>query len=376
MRPTGAPAERPLRFEGGPFERGRAQAGARPDLAAAVRAAVELRLREVEGALERPEVRAFLDGQRAATERYHPEALAEIEGIGAGFGVAPARLFAFLHTSTIGDLLASRQDFAEGCTSFAVRAGGGALLAKNRDYRDEHRALQQVMLHRPADGRSFLVVGSLGAPGCFSSGINADGLALADTATHSRDLGPGLHRYFLLTLLLQRCASVEEALATIRAMPHTGGGCLVLADARGALAAVELGHRAVGIERGEAGRIGRTNHHRLPGTAPGNLLTEANAGAHGNSIARAAVLDLALDRLARAPEVDAVGALLARHADADGPAFCRHGEGDLAATISGAVFDTGARRLFFCAGPPCSGAWRRFELQARDAPSDCGSSVP
>lgn len=376
MRPTGAPADRPLLCEGGPFERGRAQADARPDLVEAVRAAVELRLREVEAALERPEVRAFLDGQRAATERCFPEALAEIEGIGAGFAIEPARLFAVLHAATIADLLACRQDAAEGCTSFAVRADGGALLAKNRDYRDEHRALQQVMLHRPADGRSFLVVGSLGAPGCFSSGINADGLALADTATRSRDLGPGLHRYFLLTLLLQRCASVAEALATIRATPHTGSGCLVLADAEGAVAAVELGHRAVGIERGEAGRIGRTNHHRLPATAPGNLLIEANAASHGNSIARQAVLDLALERLGAMPDADAVGALLARHGDAEGPAFCRHGEEDLAVTISAAIFDTGARQLLFCAGPPCGGAWRRFDLHARQTRCDSGSSVP
>lgn len=376
MRPSEAPADRPLRFEGGPYERGRAQADVRPDLVEAVRAAVELRLREVEGALERPDVRAFLDGQRAATERYFPDVLAEIEGIGAGFGIEPARLFAFLHASTIADLLACRQDAAEGCTAFAVRTGGGALLAKNRDYRDEHRALQQVMLHRPADGRSFLVVGSLGAPGCFSSGINAAGLALADTATRTRDLGPGLHRYFLLTLLLQRCATVEEALASIRATPHTGSGCLVLADAAGDLAAVELGHRAVGIERGEAGRIGRTNHHRLPETAPGNLLSEANAHSHGNSIARAAVLGLALERFGAMPGADAVGARLARHADAEGPGFCRHGEGDLAATISGAIFDTGALRLFFCAGPPCGGAWRRFELDPSDLPSEFGSPAP
>jgi len=372
MRPSEAPRATPLLLEGGAFARGLAQARARPDLAPAVRAAVELRLAEVEGALDRPEVEAFLEAQRAATERLFPEVLAEIEGIGQGFAIAPERLFAFLHAPVIAELLEAEAGAAEGCTAFALRAGTGALLAKNRDYRDEHRALQQVMLHRPARGRSFLVVGSLGAPGCFSSGINEDGLALADTAAPTRDLGPGLNRYFLLTLLIERCATVDEALALLRAVPHTGSGCLVLADAAGEVAAVELGHRRVGIERGSGGRIGRTNHHRLPETAPANLLRPRRAAAHGNSIARQAALGLALGRLAEAPGPDDLAALLARHADEEGPAFCRHGGDDLAATISGALFDTARRQLLFCAGPPCSGAWRTFDLH----PTSSGSPAP
>jgi isopenicillin-N N-acyltransferase-like protein len=373
MRPSQAPRETPLLLEGEPFARGLAQARARPDLVPAVRAAVELRLAELDGALDRPEVQAFLEAQRAATERHFPEVLEEIEGIGAGFAVAPERLFAFLHAAVIAELLEDEAIAAEGCTAFAVRVGTGALLAKNRDYRDEHRALQQAMLHRPGKGRSFLVVGSLGAPGCFSSGINEDGLALADTAAPTRDLGPGLNRYFLLTLLLERCATVDEALALVRATPHTGSGCLVLADAAGEVAAVELGHRAVGIERGKAGRIGRTNHHRLSETAHANLLTPHRAAAHGNSIARQAVLGLALARLGdHRVTPDDLAALLARHADDDGPAFCRHGGADLAATIAGAIWDTGARRLVFCAGPPCSGAWRTFDLHATSS----GSPAP
>lgn len=366
-----APVGAPLVLEGGPFARGLAQAGARPELVPAVRAAVALRLAEVESALARPDVRSFLAAQRLATRRLYPEVLEEIAGLARGFGLEEERLFAFLHASTIVDLVEREGAGAEGCTAFAVGTPEGALLAKNRDYREEHRALQEVMLHRPEAGPTFLVVGSLGVPGCFSSGVNAAGLALADTAVRSRDLGPGLHRYVLLTLLLERCATVEAALALIRATPHTGGGCLVLADASGAVAAVELGHARLGIERAEAGRIGRTNHHRLPETAPAALVRAADAAAQANSKARLEVLRSLLDRL---PEGDpgAVAALLARHGDGLGPAFCRHGGADLAATISGAVFDCARRRLLFCAGPPCSGAWRVFDLEPRAS----GSRVP
>lgn len=367
MRPSEAPTAEPLVFHGGPRERGRAQAVARPDLVPAVRAAVERRLGEVAGALDRPDICAFLAEQRAATERLYPEVLDEIRGIADGFGIGEGRLFAFLHASTIADLLERDAAEPDGCTAFAVRTPDGALLAKNRDYRDEHRALQQVMLHRPARGRAFLVVGSLGAPGCFSSGINAEGLAAADTATRTRALGPGLHRYFLLTLLLERSADVAAALTLVRATPHTGGGCLVLADAAGAVAAVELGHRRLGIERGTAGWIGRTNHHLLAETAPADLVTPGTARAHAHSKARLSVLRAALARLPEPPGADAVGQLLARHGDGPEPAFCRHGGDDLAATLSGAIWDTASRRLLFCAGPPCSGAWRAFDLEPEAA---------
>lgn len=376
MRASEAPPAAPLLLEGDAFARGLAQARARPELAAAVRAAVELRLAELQGADARPEIAAFLAGQRAATERHHPEALHEIAGLARGFELAPGRLFLYLHVATILDLVEARAEGAEGCTALAVATGAGALLAKNRDYRDEHRALQQVMLHRPAQGRSFLVVGSLGAPGCFSSGVNADGLALADTATRTRDLGPGLHRYFLLTLLLERCATVEAALRAIRAIPHTGSGCLVLADARGAVAAVELGHARVGIEQATAGRIGRTNHHVLPATAPADLRGPASAGQGADSRGRLPVLRAALEALPRPPGLDAVAALLARHRDAAGPAFCRHGGEDLAATISGSIWDTGRRRLVFCAGPPCGGGWRSFDLAPEPGARPSGSLPP
>lgn len=370
-----APRGEPLRLRGPAFARGRAQAELRADCKAAVQAAVEARLAEIAPLLARPDSAAFLAAQRAATERLYPEALAEIEGLAAGFALPAERLFAYLHASTMLDRAACEHTRADGCTAFALRTAEGAFLAKNRDYREEHRALQQVMLHEPDRGLAFLVIGSLGAPGCFSSGVNAAGLALADTATHSRDLGPGLHRYFLLTLLLHRCASVEEALARIQSLPHTGGGCLVLADAGGALAAVELGHRRLGIERPRSRAIGRTNHHRLAATAPANLVGGDRIEAQANSIARLACLGLALDRLEAGAGPDAFAALLARHADAEGPAFCRHGGPDGATTISGALWDTVRRRLWFCAGPPCRGGWRRFDLAPEPAAQAKGSPI-
>jgi hypothetical protein len=254
---------------------------------------------------------------------------------------------------------------SDGCTSFAVGGrAGGALVAKNRDYRPEHIPLQKVFLHTdPAwGGRSFLCVGSLGSPGNFSSGMNSDGLAVTDTATKTNRHVVGMHRYFLLTWLLVHCASVAEALAAIGSMPHAGSGVLVLGDAGGAAAVVELGpDRHVGVETGRA--VGRANHFVLADSRDYQLDTPEARRANCNSEARLAALREALSGTPADFDVADAATLLSRHAG-DGSGFCRHGAAELSSTIGAVVYRTGAREMFFAPGTPCSTAWRRYAIPA------------
>jgi hypothetical protein len=192
--------------------------------------------------------------------------------------------------------------------------------------------------------------------------MNGDGLAVADTASRTRDMGPGFHRYFLLTWLLVNCRSVDEALRAIRDMPHTGSGLLLLGDASGAVAAVELGHARIGFEHRSSGRVGRTNHFVTPAMAPSNLDVGGNPASRANSQRRFAAMRAILERDPTAPDLATVRAFLARHRDGDGEGFCRHGEDDLSTTIAGAIWDTRTRRLLMTAGNPCSARWRRYEL--------------
>lgn len=325
-------------LEGSAHARGRGQAHRCPDAAPAVREAIRTRLAAAPTGT--PAARAFLDRQRDATARLAPEALAEIAGIAEGFGLDPGEVFVFLHLGCLADLAALADDH-DGCTAFA-RAG---VVAKNRDFRPEHAALQRVFAHHdPAwNGRSVLCLGSLGAPGAWSSGMNSDGLALADTQIPTAEHGPGILRYFLMNRLLADCASVTEALALIRALPHAGGGSLVLADASGAAAAVELRHGRVDVEQGAC--VSRTNHY----TGARDPLAPV-----GHSATRLATLRAALAGTAD-PR-----AILALH----GPeALCRHAA-DPSPTLAGAVYDTAARAARIAFGPPCSAAWRGFALAA------------
>lgn len=313
--------------------RGLGQARACPAMAPAVRDAIRLRNAAA------PRDAVFLAAQHAATERLAPEALAEIGGIAEGFGLDAAEVFDFLHIGCLNDLAVAPKD-EDGCTAFA-RDG---VVAKNRDFRPEHAGLQRIFLHEdPAwRGRRVLCLGSLGAPGAWSSGMNSDGLALADTQIATADHGPGMLRYFLMNTLLATCATVAAALEVIRALPHAGGGSLVLADRGGDAAAVELRHTRIDVERRPV--VVHTNHYTA---APERLPAVAH------SIGRLETLRAALvEEPARDPR-----AVLALHAPT---ALCRHAP-DPSPTLAGAVWDTRAGTALLALGPPCSTAWRHFE---------------
>ena len=225
----------PLACYGDPHSRGRAQAARCPDSIAAVRAQCVARLEAAAPLLARPHIARFLAAQWDFARREDAHGMAEMDGVAEGYGLSPRDLFAFLHA---GQLTGLPDD---GCTSWAhVHPEHGAILVKNRDLRGAALPLQRVFLQRdPAwGGRSVLCVGSLGAPGAYSSGINSDGFALVDTQVVTRDQGVGLLRYFLMTRLLATCASVEAAIVALHATAHAGGGTLVLADASGAIATV------------------------------------------------------------------------------------------------------------------------------------------
>jgi isopenicillin-N N-acyltransferase-like protein len=321
---------------GNAFARGRGQALACPEMAAAVRGAIRGRLAQAPARDAR--MARFLDAQREATSLLAPEADAEIAGLAEGFDLDSAEVLDFLHLGCLADIAATPAD-TDGCSAFSSRG----VVAKNRDFRPEHKALQRAFLHRdPAwGGRAVLCLGSLGAPGAWSSGMNSDGLALADTQIATADHGPGILRYFLMTRLLARCATVEQALAEIASLPHAGGGSLVLGDASGAAAWVELRHSRVDVARGAW--VAHTNHYIA---APDPLAPVADSFGRLEVLRAALSADPACD-----PRL-----LLATHAP---EAVCRHAP-DPSPTLAGAVWDCRDRSALVADGPPCSAAWVRF----------------
>ncbi|NNU79873.1 hypothetical protein HMH01_05395 [Halovulum dunhuangense] len=356
------PAE-PLVLRGDAFARGLGQAADRAVDPALVRAATLGRVAaaRAEGVFD-AQATAYVAAQRLFHDTHDQEGMAELAGIAQGFGLRVEDLFDHLHLGTLRDLKSGARLESDGCSAWAVSGGpDGPLVVKNRDYSGLHTGIQRVVLHEGTGiaGGRMLCLGSLGSPGAYSSGMNAAGLALADTQVAVRHHRVGWLRYFLMTRLLSRCLTVAEALAFLRGVPHAGGGTLLLADATGAVAAVELGASGPVVET--AMPAFRTNHYVTPALAQDTLLPQGDRIA-GNSHARR---DLLARRLpGRDWDIASAAALMRTHAtDApDAAPLCQHGESEDSQTLSSAIYSCRLASLTYSEGNPCAGDWRRIAL--------------
>ena len=269
-------------------------------------------------------------------------------------------VFTFLHLSFLTEKTAQ----AEGCSTVALsHSNQGPLVGKNRDYRGEHQALQRIFLHKdPAFGdKHCLCVGSLGAPGAFSSGMNSSGLALADTRIAWPQPGVGWLRYFLMTEILWQANTVAEAVELIRSVPHVGGGSISLADASGCIAVVELGAHDIAVEMRKAGGYVHTNHYVLDPLSAAMDKPSANDATSQSSFGRLQTLSRALPGLEEHASRTGVLDLLSTHAGSS-DSLCRHASGGEEFTISSAIYACRDKSLTFVSGPPCDGPRQTFSF--------------
>ena len=354
-----------LVLSGSALDRGEQQALLAPDAVDRVQSAVRGRLATLERGLQRSDVQALLERQMAFVRQHDPDGYDELLGIARGFGLTHIEMIAYLHGNVIADMAQRPIGLkeADGCTAWAQsrgKDGQGALVVKNRDYRGEHGALQRVFVHRdPAWGdRSLLCLGSLGSPGAFSSGMNSDGLVVVDTQIPTSDHGPGWLRYFLMTALLRSCASVEQALEMVMAVPHAGGGSLVIGDRAGQVAAIELGHRRAPAVFCGSTWVARTNHcvhpeHQAHYLEPRDDLSDS-------SVLRLAAIKQRLQSAQHPLTEPEAQALMSGHASPGG--VCRHAKGASSGTLACVLYDSANLTLTVSQGPPCEGRWAHLDM--------------
>ncbi len=358
---SGASVARPLALSGAPYERGYQQAALDRATGPAVFNAVVNRVAEARPALDHAS--DFLSAQWAFTAAHAPGQLEQIRGIAEGFGLKVGDLFAYLHLSTIedGEELVSTEE--DGCSVLACDThDDGPVLAKNRDYRGEHVALQRVFLESDPSwgGRRVLSIGSLGSPGAFSSGMNSDGLALADTRIGWKRPVVGWLRYLLMNEILIRVGTVAEALAFIKSQPHVGGGSLLLADAAGNMAAIELASDRVFVDSLEQAGIARTNHFLDPELKADQTRSNQDDNS-SKSKGRLERINHWLNSMrSETCTPENIAHLLASHVSDNQSALCRHGEENGSLTISTTLFACKSRKLYFCPGNPCVEHWRTY----------------
>ena len=365
MTPLQISGGTPIDCSGTAEERGRAQAAnataanMREILAATVGRVATAR---ADGVIDAA-AEAYLAAQYAFTQANEPQSLAEVTGIAKGFDLSEQDLFAHLHLGTLRDLKSGALLDSDGCSAWAVSGGPeGPMVVKNRDLSGPHKGVQFVARHSGPDiaTGTMLCVGSFGSPGAYSSGINAKGLALADTQVSVATHRVGWLRYFLMTRLLATCSTVAEACAFIKTATHAGGGTLVLADAAGGTAAIELGATGPVIHAGPV--IWRTNHYITPELAGDTLYPDGDRIA-ANSRARFACLE---HNLANQDwRCEDAARLMATHATDPRPLaapLCQHSEADACQTFSSAIYSCRVGSLMFSDGNPCAGKWRTFQV--------------
>jgi len=205
----------------------------------------------------------------AAWRRDFPSMDQRLQGLAEGAGIRLESLYlmnsleAFL--STLGDAVASPT--GEGlpevvpvpaaCSAAAVRgaksASGEPMIARNFDYLPLVQPYFCVRRTRPTGGRASVDLTVAPLVGAVD-GLNDAGLAITYDYGYSTDRSePSGTLSMAISEALERCATVEEAARHIASRPRWGGGLLMLADASGDIASLELSNTRSALRRPEPG---------------------------------------------------------------------------------------------------------------------------
>jgi hypothetical protein len=288
-------------------------------------------------------------------EEYARGTMAMLRGIAEALELEWDRFFRYTIASYLEDLNKFGQA-QDGCTTWAavppVTLDGAKMLVKNRDYRPDHQILQCLAFAEPDLGYPYAYVTSAGSPGVFSSGMNAMGLAVADTHVPSLDVGPGIARYSAMMDILELHDSVPSAIDFLQSMPHTGNGTIIMLDNNGEIAAFEIAHSIQRVIKPENGVVVNTNHFTSPALS-GSWADRNPPDLQGNSIGRYNQITASLRAGAGQVEPDWTQALMSTHGTPM-DAICRHSGVDPASiTISSVVYLPQTQRIYLKNGKPC-----------------------
>jgi hypothetical protein len=275
---------------------------------------------------------------------------------------------------------------ADGCTNVAfAETEVGPLLGKTNDGGAPVPPAQQpstwVLQHAMPDGGTpFFVFAPVGALAGVA-GLNAAGFAVGQSAAQvvpNQD-GYGVPSNLMLRPLLERCATVGEAISLLGARAMAGKGLnLMLLDAGGEVRAAEQSGTLLGLRApDERGTLSFTNHCHTPG-----LRDLPPRHDRANSLRRWAYLQERLGDQGRpgtlaARSREAMRGLIASHgasmagATGDGAAngtgeaggagaICQHGP-DMFTSL-GLLIAPRERRLWAADGPPCQAPFVEHRL--------------
>ncbi len=374
---TGLPL---LEVRGSPREVGRQHGrGARARVAHNV--ALYLRRFELEGKIDRAEIRRRAEAYRQVVERENPAYAEEMAGIAEGAGldlldvVAVNVRYEILYTEFVRKGLEhplERVPEVGGCTSFAIlpelSESGHLLVGQNWDWIPE---VQGLAVRARRDGLpaslGFTEAGIAGA----KIGLNEAGLGLAINGLVSdRDTWSRLKKPFHVRCWEVLAArSLDDALRAVAGSPRSCSSNFLIAKAGTSAPEVVDIELAPDTERRlapEGGFLCHANH--FLDTDPLGIrqpLAEERVSTFHRYARITALLRGFADR-GRKVGVEDLKRILRDHADAPN-SLCRHPvmerpELERYGTVASAILDVDAAEMWLAAGPPCESRYRRLAL--------------
>ena len=284
---------------------------------------------------------------RPVYARYYPELLEELRGLSDGQGCGEEELQAVLFS-----MYAIPPACA--CSCLAVAGGGETLFGRNSDFLVELEDYNTNVSCRFTDA-GYAYTGSTTAFLEMEDGVNQRGLAAGLTSAWGVHIRPGFHVGLLLRWLLERCGTVEEALAAIRTLPLGSPFTLTLADAGGSVAVAEYDGMRLAVEqpRNPGVRfVCAVNAFHLPGM-PSSPLGADNWQAGR----RYATMRTALEGLDGPPTADFVKHLLSGRYGF----LCQYDRSSGHDTVWSVACDLKRRRIFRSEGNPARLGYRAEE---------------
>jgi hypothetical protein len=177
-----------------------------------------------------------------------PQMEVRLQGIAAGAGVSLNTLYLF---NGLEALMASVEGrvripaLSAACSAIAVRGGrsanGQPMIARNFDYLPMVQPFYALRESRPTSGMRSLEFFTAPMAGAID-GVNEAGLCITYNYafTLDRSSGPAGLISMAISEALAGCHTVTEAAAWITSRPRWGGAMLMLADAAGDIASLEL----------------------------------------------------------------------------------------------------------------------------------------
>jgi predicted choloylglycine hydrolase len=245
------------------------------------------------------------------------------------------------------------------CTVLAVSgrhtATGRTLFGRNYD---AGAKWADFTLYRTLPDRGYSHIGC-----CYDllvgreDGVNEAGLAIACTGVHGRYTSrPGVWDHIPVRVVLEQCATVDEAAEAIRGLPHLYTKNFLVADAAGAVAAIEAGQEGVSVVRPRDGLGAITNHF----VAEEMLAYNDWAKIPANSVHRLEVAHRWHDAAAEGDSPPSRESLMQLLSDTE-----RGVRSELSSeftTVWSWVAELGERRIYLCDRLPEPNAYREYDF--------------